>query len=881
MADLRESLQAALPSYTIERQLGRGGMATVFLAQDTKHKRPVALKVLHPELAHALGPERFRREVELAARLQHPHILTVFDSGEAAGHLWFTMPYAEGESLRDRLTRERQLPVEDAVRIAIEAARGLAYAHQHGVIHRDIKPENILLTSDGSTLVADFGIARAFGGGDAQSLTETGMAVGTPQYMSPEQSTGERELDARTDVYALGAVLYEMLAGEPPFTGATTQAIIAKRMRGEVPDVRAVRHSVPRAIGEAVTKAMALTPADRYATAAEFGRALTSTMTATLTGARPSGTVGAITAEKQKKRQVPTGLALLLVGFLIGVGVLFAFRRGGHAATSTGPKVVAVLPFENQGDSAQEFFADGITDAVRGKLSAVPGLQVIAGASSRSYKHTTKSQADIAKELGADYLLVATVQWARDAKGEQQVMVRPELVALDNNRATTRWQDAFTAALTDVFKVQSDIAGKVAGAMDVALADSASRQLASRPTENLSAYDAFLRGEEIYITRGGTDPASLRQAMGYYQRAVDLDSTFALAWAQLSRSRASLYGNSSPEPSLLQAAEQAAQRARALDPRLAAGHQALGVVFFNRNDLIGARAEYQTALRLEPTNAPVLRSMATLDGAVGAFDSALVHARQAQRLDPRSPQTANVLGGILLVLRRYDEARVAYDRAVLLAPTSLAYRNTRIEVELAAGKLDSARAILKAIPPEIPRPALYAYMSTYWDLGWMLDDAQQRTVLELTPADFDDDPGTFGIVMAQLSHIRGDAQRVRTAADTALKGFEAILRQNPGDVQTRVFAALAKAYLGRKSEALKDAEAALALAPYTEQTVSNTYFRRVISRAYVVMGEQEKALDLIEELLQRPGELSPGWLRLDPEYAPLKGNPRFEKLIRS
>ena len=210
--------------YTLDRELGRGGMATVYLAHDLKHDREVALKVLRPDLAATLGPERFQREIRFAARLQHPHILSVYDSGESGGQLWFTMPFVEGESLRDRLRRERQLSLDDALRVARETAEALGYAHEHGIIHRDIKPENIMLTRDGNTLVADFGIARAVGAEGSERLTVTGLSVGTPAYMSPEQAAGASELDGRTDIYALGCVLYEMLAGEAPFTGTTPQA---------------------------------------------------------------------------------------------------------------------------------------------------------------------------------------------------------------------------------------------------------------------------------------------------------------------------------------------------------------------------------------------------------------------------------------------------------------------------------------------------------------------------------------------------------------------------------------------------------------------------------------------------------------------------------
>jgi eukaryotic-like serine/threonine-protein kinase len=289
--------------YALERELGRGGMAVVYLAHDVRHDRPVALKVLLPELAASLGPERFQREIHLAARLQHPHILTVLDSGEAAGRLWFTMPFVEGESLRDRLRRERQLPVDDALRIAVEAARALNYAHKHGVIHRDIKPENILLTGDGSTLVADFGIARALGSLD-DGLTQTGLAIGTPAYMSPEQAAGDKGLDPRTDLYSLASVLYETLAGEPPFTGPTAQAMAARRLTEPAPSVRALRPTVPPAVDEAIRKALAPVAADRFATAGQFAQALHVPATTTGAATVPSPVTTAPAAAAEPARTV-------------------------------------------------------------------------------------------------------------------------------------------------------------------------------------------------------------------------------------------------------------------------------------------------------------------------------------------------------------------------------------------------------------------------------------------------------------------------------------------------------------------------------------------------------------------------------------------------
>ncbi|MFL5494863.1 MAG: serine/threonine-protein kinase, partial [Gemmatimonadales bacterium] len=306
MHDLLTRLQAAVADrYRLDRELGAGGMATVYLAHDVRHGRPVALKLLRPELAAVIGAERFLAEIRTTANLQHPHILPLFDSGEADGFLFYVMPFVEGESLRDRLTREKQLPVGEAVRIASEVASALDYAHRHGVIHRDIKPENILL-HDGQALVADFGIALAASRAGSTRMTETGMSLGTPHYMSPEQAMGEREIGPRSDVYALGAVTYEMLAGDPPFLGSTAQAIVAKVITEKAPPLTAARDTVPPAVAAAVHQALAKLPADRFASAAEFASALAGRMPAgSDSGALQATTVLSVRSSKAKLTPPP------------------------------------------------------------------------------------------------------------------------------------------------------------------------------------------------------------------------------------------------------------------------------------------------------------------------------------------------------------------------------------------------------------------------------------------------------------------------------------------------------------------------------------------------------------------------------------------------
>jgi serine/threonine protein kinase/tetratricopeptide (TPR) repeat protein len=887
-----DALRDALTGrYALERELGRGGMATVYLAHDLRHDRPVALKVLLPELAATLGPERFQREIHFAARLQHPHILTVLDSGEAAGQLWFTMPFVEGESLRDRLRRERQLPVDDALQIAREAARALEYAHQHGVVHRDIKPENILLTQDGSTLVADFGIARALGGDDG--LTQTGFAIGTPAYMSPEQAAGDKSIDARTDIYSLAAVLYEMLAGEPPWTGPTAQAIIAKRLSEPPPSLRATRPTVPPAVDEAIRKALAPIAADRFATAGQFALVLTTaerrdsgtaertvqTTSTPPTAERTTLPPSSPTARPPSRR---TAAIALTAGLLIGGGLLFAWRRSaGSHDSPAGARVVAVLPFENLGDSGDAYFADGVSDEVRTKLGQVSGLEVIARGSSLEYRHTTKRATEIAHELGADYLLTGTVRWEKSS-GASRVRVTPELVdARPGQAARSRWGQQFDASLTDVFQVQADIATKVADALGVALADSTQRRLTAKPTENLAAYDEFLKGEAASQGMTAADPASLRRAIASYERAVVLDSTFATAWAQLSRARSNLYSNGVPSPALGEQARVAAERARALRPRDPELYLALGDYYGTVNPIDNQRSleAYQEGLRIAPDNAELLGTSGITQWTLGRWNSATVPLTRAAALDPRSANAARRLALTQLFLRHYDAADSAADRAVALAPTNPRMLMYKVMVALARGDLAGARSALHDAASRIDLDALLPYFATYQDLYWVLNDEEQRQVLAMGPSAFDGDRGNWGIVMAELYYLRGDRHQTVVYADSARLAFDEQSRAAPEDAQRHAFLGLALACQGRKADAVRQGQRAVELTPISRDAYLGPYMQLQLVRIYLLVGEPEKALDQLEPLLKIPHYLSPGWLRIDPTFDPLRNNPRFRKLV--
>ena len=541
-----------------------------------------------------------------------------------------------------------------------------------------------------------------------------------------------------------------------------------------------------------------------------------------------------------------------------------------------------MLPFENLGDSADAYFADGVTDEIRGKLAAMPGLEVVAGQSSNDYRG---GDGGCRRSRGT---WAWTTCWSGESAGSGSRRARAGCGSTPSSSGftpgappTTRWQQPIDAALTDVFAVQADIAGKVANALGLVLGDSARRELTAKPTESLAAYDEFLKGEAA--AQGmKADQAGLRRAIEFYERAVSLDSTFAQAWSQLSRARTSLYSNGVPDQALADAARSAAERARALRPSEALVYLAAGDYYSSVNPIDNDRAtvEYEQGLRLAPDDVELLSAAATTGAKLQRWDDILPRLEHAARLDPRSPTAVRRLATAHIFLRHYDAADSAVDRAIALAPTNTQMVLLKVLVTLGRGDLARARTVVNAAARRIDTTTLLAFLATYQDLYWVLDDAQQRRVLELAPGAFDDDRGVWGVVRAEIHHLRGDARRAADYADSARAALKAQSEAAPDDGQRHVLLGLALAYLGRKAEAIREGRRGVELLPVDRDAFLGPYVQLQLVRIYLLTGEPALALDQLEPLLRIPFYLSPGWLRIDPTFDPLRAQPRFVRLLR-
>ncbi len=700
-----EQLNAALADrYQVERELGQGGMATVYLAHDLKHDRQVALKVLKPELAAALGAQRFLKEIQVTANLQHPHILPLYDSGSAGDALFYVMPLVQGESLGDRLARERLLPVEETIRIVRQVAGALDFAHRHGIVHRDIKPENILL-HDGEALLTDFGIAIALTEMGAARLTETGFSIGTLQYMSPEQATGERALDARSDIYALGAVAYEMLAGEPPITGATARAMIAKLVTEPPTPLRALRDGVPPPVEEAVMRALAKLPTDRYSSAREFADAL----------AMPEGPPPGAPATAAPRRPRARTIALAMVGVLAVFAVAWTAlsRRAdtapGEMDTAARIRSIAVLPLDNySGDSTQDYFAEGMTDELTAALATISQLRVTSRGSAMQFQGRNRpSTPEIAKALDVDAIVEGSV-----TRSGNRVRITAQLI--DARADTHLWAKSFERSSSDVLALEAELASAIAGEINVRLTESEQSRLATAPTVNPEGHDAYLRGR-YYFNRPSDE--NLQKAIAQFEEAVRLSPTFAPAYSGLSDAylwagyNEGFLTASEAKPKARAAAEQAVQ----LDNNSAEAHTSLAVFkLFYEFDWQGCEREFRRAIELNPNYAFAHDQFALALAFTGRFDEASAESRRAAELDPLSPQVLVDATMAPLFQKDFATAKELARKAGELDPTYFFPVMMEGWTDLEAGQFREAipsleRAAAMGAPPFVTAFLAYAY----------------------------------------------------------------------------------------------------------------------------------------------------------------------------
>ncbi len=834
MSDLLDSLREALADrYAVERELGRGGMATVFLAEDLKHHRSVAIKVLHAEVTAALGAERFLREIEIAARLQHPHILPLYDSGAATGFLYYVMPYVEGESLRDRLTREKQLPQEDALRIATEVAGALAYAHSRGVVHRDIKPENIML-SGGTAVVTDFGIARAVSAaGGEQHLTQTGTIIGTPAYMSPEQSTGTSEIDGRSDQYSLACVVYEMLVGEPPFTGPTPQAIIARHSLDMVSPPSIVRATIPDAVEGAILRALSKIPADRYPTTALFAEALNTPSAATGAFRRATLERGMRRPRRGLWRIAPAAGVVGLVLVAAVATVVVRQRAAPRAGTEGGldPRHVAVLYFADE--SKQQhlgYVADGLTEALIERLSQVSSLDVVTMNGVATYRHSSLSRDSLAHLLNVGSLIEGSVE-----------------PLAERVRVTVRLADGASGA--DIGRATFEQPAGNLLAMRDSLAEAVARFLRQR------------LGEEVRLReqRQGTQSV---EAWSLVQQAEKARKE-AEQWSRADSVEAAATS--------FRAADSLAAAAETLDPR-----------WVDPVVLRGQVAYRQSRVDYNPLHAAPW------------IDKGLAFAQHALDLDSKSPDALELRGTLrywryLLRLGRpaelpglLNQAEADLRDAVALAPalasawSTLSHLNYQ-KPDFVEAKIDAQRAYEADAYLSVADQIVWRLFTTSYDLEQFADAtywcAEGRRRFPRNPR----------FVKCQLWLMTSDAEAPNPAQATRLVDELATLtpdeqwRYDSLEAQMWVAAVLARAGLADSARHVLGRST-----DYDRKVDPQRELLSVAAFAYTLLRDRDQALRLLQEQMAANPQHRVGLAKISHWWwRDIRDDPRFKELLRT
>jgi TolB-like protein/predicted Ser/Thr protein kinase/Tfp pilus assembly protein PilF len=864
--------------YELLEVVGRGGQGVVYRAHQKSLNRTVALKMISVgSWATEAHMKRFRREAEAAASLENPGIVPIYEVGERDGSCYFSMRFVEGGQL-DEVVRRTPMSIRQAAELIAKVARTVHYAHEHGILHRDIKPGNILLDAKGEPLLTDFGLARLV---EAEStVTRTKEVMGTPSYMAPEQAMGNNAaVSSATDVYGLGAVLYQLLTGHPPFAGGTTYETIKLVLDTEPRQPRLLNPKIDRDLSTICLKCLEKDPKRRYSSALSLAEDLERWLKHEPIRARQTG----IFARGQKwVRRNPTSalLATSLVGLAAAAGwIVWKSEFIRHPVTNG----VAVLPFENLStDPDNAYFAEGIQEEILTRLAGIAGLKIISRTSTQQYQSKPRNLRDIAKQLGVANIVEGSVQKAAD-----QMRVNVQLVNAQTD--SHLWADTYDRKLTDIFSVESDIAKGIAEALQAKLTSGEQRALTVKPTNNPEAYDAYLRGV-AFEARTGYMPDIIRKAAGFYERAVQLDPNFAVAWARLSRADAHLYsmGLDPAATARGDAAKRALEQAQNLEPNSPETLLALGYYqYWVLHDYGPAKTTFQGVSKVLPSNSEVPLAIGRITVREGHRDQSIAHYERGLTLDPRNMELLASAAWTYTTLRQFPAALKLYDRALDIIPNKPDVIAEKASIYQAQGNLGEAARLLAGIHEQTDITNYTKIVQLRLERNYGEAIRLQQARLAQYQFASETQKATDQLSLAFMQLLAGDTAGARLTAEQARTTYDQRHRDQPDRSLWAAFLSQAYAAMGEKDSALKLAERAIVLLPSAKDHMAGNgpALEENLALIQTIFGENSRAIATLTQLLQTPytaffqrTPITPALLRLDPFWDPLRSDPAFQKL---
>jgi len=864
--------------YEVIEELGQGGMGSVYRVMDRKINEEVALKLLRPEIAADQKTiTRFANEMKLARKIAQRNVCKMYDLGEEEGIHYITMEYVPGEDLKSIIKMTRQLSVGAAIKITKQICEGLAEAHRLGIVHRDLKSNNILIDKEGNARIMDFGLASSLA---QKRLTGKGVVLGTPDYISPEQVEGTG-IDPRSDIYSLGVILYEMLTGQVPFVGDTALSIALKHKSETPRDPAELNPELPKALSLLILQCLEKDKQKRIQNAAELLSKLHE-IEASISTTKLGWPKEKMPISKGRRETFPQPwrvvIILVVAVIAIGLGILYIVSHQAPPSPSGKPMLV-VLPFENLGPPEDDYFADGLTEEITSRLSALHGLGVISRTSAKHYKRTEKSTQQIGQELGVDYLLEGTVRWNRSPDGKGRVRVTPQLIRVSDD--THLWSDRYERVIEDLFFVQSEIADQVTKKLDITVLEPERQALKDRPTGNIEAFDCALRaGEHTALAWRTLDVKEFDKAVALYERAVELDPDFIYAYITLCVTHTLAYSSGVDRtPERLAKARSAVDKALELEPEMPEVKSALGLYYYRGLlDYDRALEMFEAVQRARPNSTSPF--IGYIQRRQGKWEQSISTLEEVFKLNPRNSDLAHQIGLSLLRMHRYDAAREWFDRSISLDQEFYFPRLAKAEIPLLSeGNSSEARALLTTLPPHQMTDRSLLKLSIF-----ERKYEEATNLLSALPYDSFYGPSFYfhkNLAYALVYYQKRESSSMMTYAESALTEIQKALKENPEDPRLHAALGLVYACLGHIDDAVREGNRAISLYPVSKDAMIAPQYILDLARIYLILEEYEMAINLLEHLLsiEAGNIMTVPLLRVDPFWDPLRNDPRFRRLL--